>query len=723
MIRFSIILSVLLFPAFAWRKYEDELVLSPPNDEGVYEFDLEIAPKLSMSTEHAYRSLEIHDYVPETMAWQERDKNQLKGCNESFTLIDEQEIALNNGSKKSYIDKVESMFSDLLQLSGKRVRVVSVNGNVPGPAIVVPFGAEVLIRIKNRLLLDSITLHFHGLDMAGTWYNDGVAYIQQCPIPVKSDYAIRFIADRIGTHWYHGQFPRHLANGLLGAFIVMPKNGESEFKQLTDEDITFQRDYVAILQDWPVQNSIDQEFNFYDNTYKWAYGFDRDDNKCTEYATWHELLDSDTLPVSAILINNKGWHNQGDILSRSSRLPLTTYKVKREENVRFRLIHGGFEQALMVHFESHRFQIIAADGVPVKPRTVDSLVLFPGERYDVLIQVTKEPARKVYRMVVRTEERFPNHFRNTTFLPIYGLANLEFEDVAMSESDDVDFAMERCKQSTSVQKCVILNCPFQPLPIKNEFACAAVDELEIDDRTGMERDVLGKRIHINGFEEHFISIDPNTDLDGHMFLPPKRPLHFGTNEQDYVPCEDKICNRLAGLAHGHPCSCFYFKRFRRGNIVQITFYNMGPVRGAHWKLISVHLHGTHFYVVKMGFPTYGEDYRVQAMNPDMPCRNLERGCIDLKWTNSTWMYGNIPGMRRYPSLRDTIIVPFGGYTVIRFRARNTGWWLAETQNVMYNDGGTKLAFAVGMDEEMPKSPEGMPLDCGGFVPDSHNLNM
>lgn len=37
------------------------------------------------------------------------------------------------------------------------------------------------------------------------------------------------------------------------------------------------------------------------------------------------------------------------------------------DNVRLRIIHGGYENPLLVHVEGHRFQVIAADGSPVRP--------------------------------------------------------------------------------------------------------------------------------------------------------------------------------------------------------------------------------------------------------------------------------------------------------------------------------------------------------------------
>lgn len=52
----------------------------------------------------------------------------------------------------------------------------------PGLPIVVPLGAEVLLRVTNTLLMDAVTIHVHGLNKQNLWYTDGVAFVQQCPI-------------------------------------------------------------------------------------------------------------------------------------------------------------------------------------------------------------------------------------------------------------------------------------------------------------------------------------------------------------------------------------------------------------------------------------------------------------------------------------------------------------------------------------------------------------
>jgi FtsP/CotA-like multicopper oxidase with cupredoxin domain len=40
----------------------------------------------------------------------------------------------------------------------------------------------------------------------------------------------------------------------------------------------------------------------------------------------------------------------------------------------------------MLWVEGHEIWVLSADGADVKPRRIDALILYPGERYDILIR-------------------------------------------------------------------------------------------------------------------------------------------------------------------------------------------------------------------------------------------------------------------------------------------------------------------------------------------------
>ncbi|KIH43002.1 hypothetical protein ANCDUO_27006 [Ancylostoma duodenale] len=67
-----------------------------------------------------------------------------------------------------------------------------------------------------------------------------------------------------------------------------------------------------------------------------------------------------------------------------------------------------------------------------------------------------------------------------------------------------------------------------------------------------------------------------------------------------------------------------------------------------------------------------------------------------------------------PSLRDTITLPVGGYIVLRFRAKNPGWWFAHCHLVLHHMSGTAYAFRVGEHDEIAVPPPNFPHDCGHF---------
>jgi len=53
--------------------------------------------------------------------------------------------------------------------------------------------------------------------------------------------------------------------------------------------------------------------------------------------------------------------------------------------VRLRLVNVGIHAMFGIRFESHGMTILQVDGFPVEPYTVDTLIISPAQRYDVLV--------------------------------------------------------------------------------------------------------------------------------------------------------------------------------------------------------------------------------------------------------------------------------------------------------------------------------------------------
>jgi FtsP/CotA-like multicopper oxidase with cupredoxin domain len=125
---------------------------------------------------------------------------------------------------------------------GKTVKAWAYNGQVPGPQIRVREGDRVRVVLKNELA-ESTSIHFHGLELPIE--QDGVPFITQPPIKPGDSFTYEFTVPNAGSHMYHSHHnaARQVGSGLLGAFIVEPRDSHREPKV----DV----DYVMILNDGP----------------------------------------------------------------------------------------------------------------------------------------------------------------------------------------------------------------------------------------------------------------------------------------------------------------------------------------------------------------------------------------------------------------------------------------------------------------------------------------
>ncbi|HKH90489.1 MAG TPA: copper oxidase [Gemmatimonadaceae bacterium] len=119
---------------------------------------------------------------------------------------------------------------------GKTVKAMAYNGQVPGPQIRVREGDRVRVILKNQLT-QSTAIHFHGLEVPVD--QDGVPFITQPPVKPGASYTYEFTVPNAGSHMYHSHHNAafQVGLGLLGAFIVEPKNKAKEPK--VDQDVVF----------------------------------------------------------------------------------------------------------------------------------------------------------------------------------------------------------------------------------------------------------------------------------------------------------------------------------------------------------------------------------------------------------------------------------------------------------------------------------------------------
>lgn len=104
---------------------------------------------------------------------------------------------------------------------GLRATVWGYNGGTPGPTIEAVEGDRLRLYVTNRLP-EPTTVHWHGLILPNGM--DGVAGLNQRPIPPGQTWVYEFTLRDPGTFMYHSHYDEmtQIALGMVGMFIVHP---------------------------------------------------------------------------------------------------------------------------------------------------------------------------------------------------------------------------------------------------------------------------------------------------------------------------------------------------------------------------------------------------------------------------------------------------------------------------------------------------------------------
>jgi manganese oxidase len=130
------------------------------------------------------------------------------------------------------------------------------NGSCPGPTVEVTEGDRVRFVVTNRLP-EPTTLHWHGLQVPHAM--DGAEGISQDLIPPGGRFVYQFDLRQHGTFFYHSHRPMQQMMGMVGLFIVHPRQ---PYQPAVD------RDFAWVLQEWaalpgnPTPNTMAMEFNW-----------------------------------------------------------------------------------------------------------------------------------------------------------------------------------------------------------------------------------------------------------------------------------------------------------------------------------------------------------------------------------------------------------------------------------------------------------------------------
>ena len=571
-----------------------------------------------------------------------------------------------------------------IQTDGTYRTIITINAQIPGPTIITHENQTLQVTVYNELRSEEgITVHWHGIHQVGTTENDGVAFISQLPIEPLHHFTYTFKASPSGTHWYHAHSGFQRIDGLYGAIIVkdtIPGN-------IYDEDLPDQ--HTLILMDWYGQPFLSEYLN-YDFLQFW---FKESQVNDPPYVMYNATMATDLsfieiVPFWSAIINDKGRHFDENGDTNITPQSLNYFNVTRGSRYRFRLIGAQESSPFRFSVEGHKLTVIASDGSPIKPiENVNYVIINGGERFDVVIHANNTEQNDFW-IWAQTIEDIDLSNNEVFFNPItYHRAEaiLHYTDVETMNISSINETWD----CDAISKCTAVNCPYTVYG--TIYNCTNFEVIE-----GLENDTVPEEIYypnrtifLNwGFQGEASTF--GSAVDGVTFRFPAYPpvTHFNDFENSGAICTRRGCDTTTI----NQCACTQvidISDLLEGSVVEMVLTNRDAIPNLHLGVAHpVHFHGHYFYVADIGYPTYDSNGLFVRSNENIECvvnadnsscatRFVTIGDDDdfiqeIRWKNITddlYSTGKI-----YPR-KDTVTVPYGGYTVIRFVVDNPGWWL------------------------------------------------
>ncbi|KIJ65385.1 multicopper oxidase [Hydnomerulius pinastri MD-312] len=227
---------------------------------------------------------------------------------------------------------------------------IVVNGALPGTVITGTKGESFQITVKNSLTDESMnrstSVHWHGILQHHSNAMDGTAFVTQCPIAPGKSFVYSFTPpNQAGTYWYHSHFRLQYCEGLRGAMVIYDPH--------------------------------DPYLNMYDVD---------DASTIISLADWYHINAFDVTPTTipnSLLINGLGRYLGGPTT------PLSVINVVKGKRYRLRLLSMACKPDYIFSIDNHTFTVIEADGEPTTPLVVDSIRIYPAQRYSFILEANQ----------------------------------------------------------------------------------------------------------------------------------------------------------------------------------------------------------------------------------------------------------------------------------------------------------------------------------------------
>ncbi|KAH6874753.1 multicopper oxidase-domain-containing protein [Thelonectria olida] len=310
-------------------------------------------------------------------------------------------------------------------------KMLLVNHQSPGPEIRVLQDEFVVVNVHNYSPYNA-TIHFHGIEMLGTPWSDGVPGVTQDAIAPGCSFRYKWKATQYGSYWYHAHFRGQIEDGLYGPIVISPRPGDpNPFHFISDDadavhameeaedkvvplaiaDFT----HITSGDKWDMTLKAGFEDSCYDSILFNGKGsvqclpadeisanLSPDQKTYLGLVPGSSMTDKGCLPASVMIALGGGHGDESALLPgvfsgcKASEGQVEVIKASHDAEWIAIDIIGAINFATgVVSIDEHDMWVYAMDGAYIEPQKVQALVLTNGDRYSVMVKLHKKGNFKI----------------------------------------------------------------------------------------------------------------------------------------------------------------------------------------------------------------------------------------------------------------------------------------------------------------------------------------
>ena len=442
-------------------------------------------------------------------------------------------------------------------IDGRSGHAVTVNGTLPGPLIRLKEGQNVRLSVTNALD-EETSIHWHGLLVP--FQMDGVPGVAFPGIKPGQTFTYEFPVRQAGTYWWHSHSGLQEQIGHYGPIIIDPAG---------EDPIGYDREHVVVLSDWSFLHphelfrKLKVDAGHFNRQKQTVAGLLKgQDQSLKDRIAWAKMrmdptdIADVTGSVYTYLVNG---HGPGDNW---------TGLFRPGERVRLRFVNSAAMTIFNVRIPGLALEVVATDGQPVAPVSVDEFQIAPAETFDVIVRPAEDRA---FTLVAEASDRSglaratlaprlgmtapapPVRKRPLATMKDMGMGNMRHGmsmpgmDMSMrAQSNAPDVPLTPGVQTISPMPMDRMAEPPQGLEDVGHKVLRYADLANLHEPTDRRPPERTIEIHLTGNMERFMWA-----FDGEAFGPIKTPIAFRRDERVRVVLINDTMMAHPIHLHGH----------------------------------------------------------------------------------------------------------------------------------------------------------------------------